>query len=426
MDVLNIEDNLQKLYYDKNGKGFLANAKTLRELMIDEGYEVSYEYINQWLKLQENNQILQRQDKTKIIYPPITGPDGTYQCDLTFYSQYTRHNDMYHIILVFIEVSSRKAFCYALKNKDEVSVNQSYEQFLKDIDYKIVQLGSDNGPEFKNKTFKATDKKYNIDHYYAEPYDKHKMGLVERFNLTLRNKITKYMKTYKSLRWVDIFPQLVSNYNNTIHSSTGYKPNEVTPEIMNKIRENIAERKRLAVEFVHSFKIGDNVRLLKKKSLFAKGGNIYTKSVYTVKAIDKLAIIIVNESGKERRVKPYLLKLISEIQTAPDDPDIEKHDEKENAQVNRKVRRQRKEGFDGVDNVGNVVLDKRLQPTRQTRAKIQYPKVNDRVKVKFDNEYYNGTVRKITAEGYKINFDDNNIKSNKGNYKKNEVILLRI
>jgi len=45
-------------------------------------------------------------------------------------------------------------------------------------------------------------------------------AIIERFNRTIRDKIDKYMKTYKTYKFNDVLKQLVLNYNNTKHSTT--------------------------------------------------------------------------------------------------------------------------------------------------------------------------------------------------------------
>jgi hypothetical protein len=41
---------------------------------------------------------------------------------------------------------------------------------------------------------------------------------IERFNRTLRDKISKYLISYKTHRWIDKIDDIIFNYNNSIHS----------------------------------------------------------------------------------------------------------------------------------------------------------------------------------------------------------------
>ena len=45
------------------------------------------------------------------------------------------------------------------------------------------------------------------------------MEKAERLNKILRDWITKHQKSDKPLNWIDILPNIVENYNNTVHSS---------------------------------------------------------------------------------------------------------------------------------------------------------------------------------------------------------------
>ena len=38
--------------------------------------------------------------------------------------------------------------------------------------------------------------------------------MVERFNRTIRELITKYMDAYKTNKYIDVIERLVNNYNN--------------------------------------------------------------------------------------------------------------------------------------------------------------------------------------------------------------------
>jgi len=82
---------------------------------------------------------------------------------------------------------------------------------------------------------------------------------VERFNKTLRDKITTYCKAYKTLT--------------CIHSSTGYAPNEVTSEFADAIRKREENRMNKALDFIKQFKAGDKVRIKKYKGMFQKGSD---------------------------------------------------------------------------------------------------------------------------------------------------------
>ena len=50
--------------------------------------------------------------------------------------------------------------------------------------------------------------------------------MIERFNRTIRDKITQYFDAYKTHKYIDIINKLVENYNNSYHSSINMSPND--------------------------------------------------------------------------------------------------------------------------------------------------------------------------------------------------------
>ena len=48
-----------------------------------------------------------------------------------------------------------------------------------------------------------------------------KATVVERFNRTLKSKLYRYFTVVNSIRFVDVLPKLVQQYNHTYHRSIG-------------------------------------------------------------------------------------------------------------------------------------------------------------------------------------------------------------
>jgi hypothetical protein len=423
------DELLRSMYYNKDSVGYLASAKTLHKLTKESGKKYTLKYVSEFLKKQEVNQILS--NKQDVFYPPILAEGNyEYQCDLTFFDQYKRQNSGYGIIMAFIEITTRKAFCYPLKNKTAASICEAYKLFLNDVNYKINKLTSDLGSEFISKEFEKLDTEHNIIHYFPDAGDKTSVGKIERFNKTIRGRITKHQKANKTLNWIDVLDELVKNYNNTVHSSIDLAPNEVNDEDAEEIRNAGRVKRDHAVEIINTFNVGDKVRLLKKKKVFDKGGSTYTKSIYTIHEIDKLALILKDKNNNilDRRIKPYNVKLIDEVETAPQDDTIEKHSNKQNNKLNKFVNRQNRESaFDLVDdNTGQVQLSKKLIPVKEKRVddnnKIV---VNDRVSSIFNmpdksQQVFEGVILKVNPKTYDVLFDD----GDKLRLKKNEVKLI--
>ena len=108
--------------------------------------------------------------------------------DLTFYYQYEAINDGYESIVNFIEITTRKAYCYPVRSKLQEEIFSVFIQFLKDIDNKLFRLEMDKGSEF-NKVISYCDD--NNIQTIVSPNDSTAMSTVERFNRSLRNYINK-------------------------------------------------------------------------------------------------------------------------------------------------------------------------------------------------------------------------------------------
>ena len=70
----------------------------------------------------------------------------------------------------------------------------------------------------------------NIKYYYVDTADKHSMGLIERFNKTIKMKLIKIFSYNNNVIWYNIIDDVINNYNNTIHSSINKKPIDMTEE----------------------------------------------------------------------------------------------------------------------------------------------------------------------------------------------------
>lgn len=88
-------------------------------------------------------------------------------------------------------------------------------------------LQTDDGGEFFNKDMKTFLNQKQIRHFHTN--QDVKAQIVERFNRTLRERIYKYMTFRKSLRYIDILPDLLLGYNSKPHGAFNqlYSPKEI-------------------------------------------------------------------------------------------------------------------------------------------------------------------------------------------------------
>ena len=139
-------------------------------------------------------------------------------------------------------------------------------------------------------------------------------SIIERFNLTLRNKIDKYLKAYKTNKFIDVLHKLVKNYNNSISQATGYAPIDVDKEIEQDLYiQKSIKKMNILNEINEEIKIGMYCRILKNKKLFSKGDQqFYSKSIYEIIGSEHNKFIIKNiDNGKTKFALPYMIQIIN-------------------------------------------------------------------------------------------------------------------
>ena len=95
-------------------------------------------------------------------------------------------------------------------------------------------------------------------------YNEGKSVVAERFIRALKNKILKHMTAISKNVYFDVLDDNVDQYNNTVHKTIKMKPIDVTVDSYGKYNENSNKKDT-------KFKVGDHVRILKYKNIFAKG-----------------------------------------------------------------------------------------------------------------------------------------------------------
>jgi hypothetical protein len=186
-----------------------------------DGKIVTLKQVKEWLARQEHQQVFSRKKK---LFNAIIGGSEDYQMDIMFFLQYKKQNDGYDAIVNFINITSRKAYFYAIKGEKQAEINRVFDLFYDAVNKKVNNITSDNEASF-NQTIKKFP---TIKHYKVDVGDKTKTSMVKRYNRTLRGKIDKYLKLHKTKTWYKVLPELVKNYNSSKHSTIKLAPNDVT------------------------------------------------------------------------------------------------------------------------------------------------------------------------------------------------------
>lgn len=343
------DEILGKFYYDAS-TGFLSAQKLYLKLK-EEGIKIPLEKVREFVSKQLNYQLLKTFRKPKHFNTiNSTKIRENFQLDIIIYNRFEFNKFKY--ILCIIDVYSRFVQAAALTNREIPTIMTAIEKIFKVMGYPI-NINCDN--EFNTETFNKFAQKHDIIVHYCQPDEINKNAIVERFNRTLAMLLQKWRIGTKQYNWQKVLPDIIKNYNNTYHSTV-----KNTPQ---KIWDGKATNMQTRVYLLPTFSIGDQVRLKKKKKVFAKGDAIvYSKNIYIVTKIngDKIYVknLLTNENLKSH-YKPYELIKVSEIQTLPNTNNDEYEQHKEIKSKNKHSKIDREEGIDK----SNILVEKRVKET---------------------------------------------------------------
>ena len=130
------------------------------------------------------------------------------------------------------------------------------------------KLWTDKGGEFFNSYMKEILKKYNVEHYTTE--NEEKSSIIERWNRTMRNKISQYLTAANTNTYYDALPDILREYNHTKHRTIGTTPSFAQRVSYHKQVFDKLYKDKSATIKAPVFKVGDKVRISRKKDFFEK------------------------------------------------------------------------------------------------------------------------------------------------------------
>ena len=214
-----------------------------------------------------------------------------WECDLVDVQRLSKYNGGVRYLLSVIDVFSKYLHVVPLKSKARPYVTSAFMSVLKDPRYskpvrrRPVWVQTDRGKEFLNKSFQDMLKREVIDFHVCRNPDV-KCAVVERVHRTLRNKMYRYFTYKNTYRFVDVLPQLVKAYNDTVHSSIGMAPSAVTDEHVLDIWTRMNRKWSRARVGRVRFRVGQHVRISKEKMKFAKGSEQnYTDEIFKINKV---------------------------------------------------------------------------------------------------------------------------------------------
>ena len=297
-----IEELLKSIY---NNPLTTHNSRDKLYDYVKERYVgISKVAVHDFLKRSEAYQLHYQNPKTKVINKPISnlvkGPLKILAIDLIDLQELSGYNNRKRYVLTCIDLFSKYAWAEPITNKTATSVRNAMERILDSLDRQPSAILSDNGSEFQNQ-FNSMLQLRNIKHIYSSSYAPQTNGAIEKFNKTLKYAIFHHLTQHTTKKYIDILPQILTNYNSTVHYTTNKKPIDLlNPEVneMREVRQQNQEKTQRYLDETHEFEghlqVGNNVRV----SLFAINPSIrktdkfrkkylanWTKEIYRISAI---------------------------------------------------------------------------------------------------------------------------------------------
>ncbi|KAL7296467.1 hypothetical protein TKK_0010473 [Trichogramma kaykai] len=215
----------------------------------------------------------------------MMGIGDTWQADLVEMIPYAKVNEGHKYLLTVIDIFSKYGYAIPVRSKRANDVTEAMLSILKSGEHP-QNLHTDNGKEFYNSTFKQLMKKFKIHHYST--FSNMKAAICERFNRTLKEKMWRLFSLNDNYKWVNTLPNLLKEYNNTVHRTIGMKPKDVNKSNEKELLMRYDAMKYSAATTKEKFKVGDKVRISKAKHVFEKGYTPnYTTEIFTINKVVK-------------------------------------------------------------------------------------------------------------------------------------------
>ena len=194
--------------------------------------------------------------------------DDIWSLDILDLKDYGPENNRgYRYVLVIIDNFSTYGWTIPLKNKNALTIKDSFENILTNSKRKPNLIETDRCKEFYNNMFqdflnKNDIKIYSRNSLYGAVY-------AEKFNRTIRNLLKKPVFEKGDSNWIDILQTITKQYNNKVHSSTKLTPIQASLK-KNEcyVYKNLLDKRK---KVKPKFQINDLVKTADLKRTFSKG-----------------------------------------------------------------------------------------------------------------------------------------------------------
>lgn len=377
-------EKLEQYYDGESLKDFIQKVKEIDNTFTNKS-------INEWYKKQNYYEVFKKKKDSNERIVAKYGTVGDLQVDLLDVSAFSKKNNGVKYFLVCVDVYSRYVWMQELKSKNSNKVIEAMKKILNEIinehDNFIITITSDKGGEFalfkKDLVPDYIDAHYVVNNSLSDR--PRATAIVERFNKTFWLWLKRFQRAKNTLRYIDDYDKMVKRYNNRIHSTLGLKPVDVYK--LKKLYTLDRQYKEPKIKINDFVRIQNVDKSMTKKSLRP----VYSDNIYQVIEFKNHRFYLIDKN-KKRLERGYLENQLLKTNYTFDDNNnahkilkVDKVDDDiafkidENKKHNTFIRKQKRTVGKGlnhevekIDDEGNVIFKKRLQPMSDKR--ISKPK----------------------------------------------------
>lgn len=255
-----IEQKIARIYYDPAGYG--SKKETYDDVKkIDKNIKYS-DVVDFFEKHVEQKKNLRGMNSFIASHPY-----EEFQMDLMFLSD-LKDKD-YSSALLMIDIFTKYCTLIPVKTKQDQDVYNAFVLALEKMKGYPETIYSDNEGSFHSNIINEFYKKHNIRHLITRSH----APVAESTIRTIKRMIYNRIEHQPNKSWHDndiLYPVLLKYNNKMIHSSTKFTPNDATkPQNQLQVKINL-ELQRKNSRLYPDLKIGDKVKIYKKKEKFDK------------------------------------------------------------------------------------------------------------------------------------------------------------
>lgn len=210
---------LAQLFYDVD-QGFLSK-RGLQNLAKREAPEIPAAFVSQFYNEQKLTQDLRAPRKRSFL---PQAPGQQYHADLIMYKgSRSKKQAAFDLALVIVDPFTKKLSVYPLPNKSAESVSEAMGRAFYDLGGPPSFLVTDNGKEFQGGVRKLLSK-LRVTHIIRLRHPR----FIDRAQRTFRTMLYKRIASVNEPN-TNLYKQVLQQYNERRHASTGLTPNELAP-----------------------------------------------------------------------------------------------------------------------------------------------------------------------------------------------------